>query len=205
DAVLLIDLGGRHGDAGIEMADHELHAVADELVGDRDAFFRIGAIVADEKLNLLSENAAGGVDVLDRLLDPVLELRAEGGAAAGDRSGHPQFDLRRGAVRESEAKREGEAKREPLFHRVHLWMTGSSCARLLWCAPFMARLKRQTKEKSPGFWRVRRRRIVAAAPAQRARALVDPFVAGDHLGHPREAESEQAEREADGVVHQIIV
>ena len=48
DAVLLIDLGGRHGDAGIEMADHELHAVADELVGDRDPFFRIGAIVSDE-------------------------------------------------------------------------------------------------------------------------------------------------------------
>jgi hypothetical protein len=54
------------------------------------------------------------------LLDAVLELRAEGGTAAGHRSGNTQLDLRRGAVRESEAEREGEAKREPLFHRVHL-------------------------------------------------------------------------------------
>ena len=30
------------------MADDELHAVADELVGDRDAFFRIGTVVADD-------------------------------------------------------------------------------------------------------------------------------------------------------------
>ena len=32
------------------MADDEFHAVADELVGDRHAFLRIGAIIADEKL-----------------------------------------------------------------------------------------------------------------------------------------------------------
>src|SRR5215471_523834 len=104
------------------VADDEFDAVADEFVGDRDAFFRIGAIVADENLNLLSENAAGGVDVCDRLLDSVLELRAEGGAAAGDRSGDPQLDLRRSAVRESEAEAEDQTKREPVFHSVHLWI-----------------------------------------------------------------------------------
>ena len=49
DAVLLIDVGGRHGDAGIEVADDELHAVAGELVGDRDALLRIGRVVADSE------------------------------------------------------------------------------------------------------------------------------------------------------------
>src|SRR5262245_30776480 len=104
------------------MADDEFHAVADELVGDRHAFFRVGAIVAGVQLDLLSEDAAGGVDVLDRLLDAVLELRTEGGAAASERAGDAELDLRRSAVRESKAKTEGEAEREPLFHRVHLWM-----------------------------------------------------------------------------------
>ena len=98
DAVLLIDLGGRDGDAGIEVADDELHAVADELVGDRNAFLGIGAVVADATRDLLAEDAAGGVDVGDRLLGAVLELRAEGGAAAGDRAGDAHLDLgRRGA------------------------------------------------------------------------------------------------------------
>src|SRR5262249_43467864 len=122
DAVLLVHLGGGHGDAGIEMAEDDFHAAADELVGDRSPFLRIGAIVADGKLILLSEDAAGGVDVLDRLLDAVLELRAEGGAAAGERAGDAELDLRRSAVRKSKAKTEGEAERKPLFHRVHLWM-----------------------------------------------------------------------------------
>ena len=39
--------------------------------------------------DLLAEDAAGGVDVLDRLLGAVLELRAEGGVAAGDRPPTP--------------------------------------------------------------------------------------------------------------------
>ena len=104
------------------MADDEFHAFADELVGDRHAFLRVGAIVADEDLDLLPENAAGGVDVLDRLLDAVLELRAEGGAAAGDRAGDAQLDLRRSAIRESKAKAEGQAERKPLSHGVFLWM-----------------------------------------------------------------------------------
>ena len=80
------------------MADDELHAVADELVGDRDAFLRIGAVVADGDGDLLAEDAAGGVDVLDRLFDAVLELRAEGGAAAGDRAADADLDLGRCGV-----------------------------------------------------------------------------------------------------------
>src|SRR4029453_4688656 len=90
---------------------------------------RIGAVVADKNLDFLSQSAAVGVAVLDRLLDSVLELRAEGGAAAGDRSGDPQLDLRRSAVRESEAEAEDQTKREPVFHGVHLSI-GAGKARL---------------------------------------------------------------------------
>ena len=85
------------------MADDELDAVADELVGDRHAFLRVGAVVAGRQHDLLAEDAAGGVDVSDRLLDAVLELRAEGGAAAGDRAGDAQLDLGRSGAGECEA------------------------------------------------------------------------------------------------------
>ena len=69
------------------MADDELHAVGGELVGDRDALLRIGHVVADCDRDLLADDAAGGVDVLDGLLGAVLELRAEGGVRSGDRAG----------------------------------------------------------------------------------------------------------------------
>src|SRR5262249_29102534 len=41
DAALLVGLGGRHGDAGVEVADHELDAIAGKLVRDRNALLRI--------------------------------------------------------------------------------------------------------------------------------------------------------------------
>ncbi len=44
--------------------------------------------------DLLAEDAAGRVDVLDGLLDAVLQLRAEGGVRAGDRAGDAELDLR---------------------------------------------------------------------------------------------------------------
>jgi hypothetical protein len=69
----------------------------------------------------------------------------------------------------------------------------------------MARFNPQTKEMSSGFWRIRGWRIVAAAPAKWARTLVDPFVAGDHLGGAREVKAEQAEREAHREIDEIIV
>ena len=76
------------------MADHELDAVADELVGDRNALLRIRHVVGRLHLELLAENAAGLVDILDRLLDTLSELSAEGGVRAGDRSRDPDLDLR---------------------------------------------------------------------------------------------------------------
>src|SRR5262249_24580241 len=71
--------------------------------------------------------------------------------------------------------------------------------------PFLARFNLQTKEMSLGFWRIRGRRIVAAAPAKWPRALMDPFVAGDHLGGAREVKAERPKREADRVIDEIIM
>ena len=111
-AVLLVDVGGRDGDAGIEMADDELHAVGDELVGDRHAFARVGAVVADVELDLLAENAALGIDVGHRLLDALPQLRAEGGRAAGHRPADADLDLRRGIAGERERQAESKAQRQ---------------------------------------------------------------------------------------------
>ena len=69
-------------------------------VGDDRADPKEGVSVANKfvgdgiKFDLLAEDAAGLVDVLDGLLHSMLELRTEGGAAAGDGASDPQFDLR---------------------------------------------------------------------------------------------------------------
>ena len=104
------------------MTDDEFYAVADEFVGDRDALFGIGTVIADVQLDLLAEDAARGIDVFDRLLGPVLELGAERRTAAGEGAGDAKLDLCRSGIRESKAKTEGQGKREPLSHSFHLWM-----------------------------------------------------------------------------------
>ena len=90
------------------MADDELDAVADELVGDRHALLRIGHVVALLEGDLLAEDAAGLVDVVDRLLRPVGELRAEGRVRPGDRARDAHLDLGAGGARE----RQGRDKRD---------------------------------------------------------------------------------------------
>ena len=55
------------------MADDELDAVADELVGDRDALLGIGDVVALLDVDFLAENAAL-VEVLGRLRDAVASI-----------------------------------------------------------------------------------------------------------------------------------
>ena len=77
DVVLGVDVRGRHGDAGIEMADDEGDLIADEFIGDRDALLWIGGVVADFDADLLAENAARRVDVGDGLFRAHADLRAE--------------------------------------------------------------------------------------------------------------------------------
>ncbi len=94
------------------MADDELHAVARELVRDRNALLGIGHVVAVAHGDLLAHDAAGGVDVFDRLIGAVLELRAEGGVRAGQRAGDAHLDLGlRGAGEgDSRAERQTESQ-----------------------------------------------------------------------------------------------
>ena len=90
------------------MADDEVDAFAEEVVGDGDALARIGRVVADEQLDLLAVDAAGRVDVGDRLLDAVLELRAERRVRAGHRPGDAHLQLLRSAVAAGEQGGERE-------------------------------------------------------------------------------------------------
>ncbi len=75
------------------MSDDELDAVSDELVGDRDALLRVGNVVADDELDLLAIDAAGGVDVGCGLLGALLELCAEGSVRTGERTGNADQDV----------------------------------------------------------------------------------------------------------------
>ena len=75
------------------MADDELDPIADELIGDRNSLLRIGNVVALLKGDLLAKDAAGLVDVLDRLLGAVHELCAKSRVRPGDRAGDAHFDL----------------------------------------------------------------------------------------------------------------
>src|SRR5262249_24459195 len=61
DVVFGVNLGGGNRNAGIEVPDHQRHAVADELVGDRDALLGIGNVVADFDGDLLTIDAALGI------------------------------------------------------------------------------------------------------------------------------------------------
>ena len=94
DAVVGVDFGGRNGHARIEGADDEFDPVADELVGDRHALLGVGGVVAFFDGDLLAENAALGVDVVDRLMHAVRQLRAEGSVGAGDWACHGERHLR---------------------------------------------------------------------------------------------------------------
>ncbi len=69
-----------------------------------------------DSVDLLAEDAAGGVDVLDGLLGAVLQLRAEGGVRAGDRAGDAELDLGIGDAGEGEDRAERDAAQQQFLH-----------------------------------------------------------------------------------------
>ena len=92
-------------------------------------------------------------------------------------------------VRESKAKAEGKAERKPLSHGCFP-LDGSRWRVVrVWRPPRGAIQAANAGKCHPDFGAVGGWRIVAAAPAQDARALVDPTVAGDHLAQPASAGS----------------
>ena len=89
------------------MADNELDAISDELVGDRNALLRVGDVVADRKNNLLAVDSACRVDVGRGLLGALLELCAEGGIRTGNRAGNADHDICPCAAAERDKRRQG--------------------------------------------------------------------------------------------------
>ena len=108
--VVEVDVRGRDRHARVEVADHPLDAVADELVGDRHALLGIGNVVADLEGDLLAQNAALGVDVFHRLLGALLQLRPEGRVGAGDGTGDAELDVGMSRAREGQTSRKHEAR-----------------------------------------------------------------------------------------------
>ena len=98
------------------MADDELDAVADELVGDRDALLRIRDVVALLKDELLAENAARLVDVVDGLLRAVDELRAKGRIRPGDRSRDADLHVGAGGAGKRQSGGKRDARQPVLMH-----------------------------------------------------------------------------------------
>jgi hypothetical protein len=77
------------------MPDDEDHAIADQLPCGRDRLLGIAEVVHCGELNLLAEDAAGGVDICHRLRGAALHLLAEPGILAGHRPGHANQNLGR--------------------------------------------------------------------------------------------------------------
>ena len=195
-----IDLRGRDRDAGVEVADDHLHAFSGELVRHRHALLGIGDVVADDDLQLLAIDAAGGIDVLDRLLDAVLQLRAESGVRAGDGAGDADLDLRVGRAGKGETKTERNAGQQHFFHEVLLWVVfvgplqgdrfgeprlAGRVTSCLFLSGSHAGISDRVALRPLEV--LSRRRIFGSppcAPAERAGALVEPAVLGGHQPGP---------------------
>ena len=112
DAVLVVNLGGGHGGRRTEVADDELHAVINNLVGDRHRLLRLAGIVVGLDDELLAVKTAIGVQKINRGLGANLlnraVLRDRAGFRAGEGDGNRVF-----GVRESGGKNEGK---QGLFH-----------------------------------------------------------------------------------------
>ncbi len=102
------------------MTDHEVHALADERVGHRAALLGIARVVADHEIDLLAVEPARRVEVVDRLLHALLELRAEHRVLPGQRTGDADLELlltAAGRERQGGEDRGGECSRE--LHEAH--------------------------------------------------------------------------------------
>src|SRR5262245_33401348 len=124
NTVLSIDIGRRDGHPRIEVADHELDAVADKLVGDGHALLGIGDVIAEYKLDLLPVDAALGIEVGGSLFGPVLQLRPKGCVRTGQGTGDTDLELsRRAAGAHERCSGNGQGWPKHLFHKSLRLMT----------------------------------------------------------------------------------
>ena len=91
----------------IAAVDDELHAVlADQLVGGEDRLVGLGLIVVDDKRELLTEHAAGRVDVVDRHLRGDRSRFAVGRGRSGERRLEADLDVGKGGAQRAKTERE---------------------------------------------------------------------------------------------------
>ena len=197
DAVLLVDLGGRNGDAGIEMADDEFHAVADELVGDRNAFLGIGAVVADvESWIFWPRMPPAALMSSTACSTPFLSWAPNAALPPVIGPATPSLTCAEAASAKARPRPKATPSESHCLHKCPpLHENGEAYLSVAQERLMIRNSSPKWMEMSSEFWPLRGCRFVAATPAKRARPLVDPSIAGDHLGHPHQAEAEQSERQ----------
>ena len=108
------------------MPGHEHDALADHLVGNRDSLLGVAGVIADLELQLLAENAAGGIEVGNSLRGAGPHLLAKRGVLARHRSCSGDHDVGLGRT----GHRQAERKRQPCYkvflHGYSLSIVGSS-------------------------------------------------------------------------------
>ena len=90
---LLVDLRGRDRGVGAQMPGDEDGAIARQLACERHRLIGVAGVVADDQLDALAQDAALGVEVLDRHPGGALVLLAEPAHRAGHRAGDRDPDL----------------------------------------------------------------------------------------------------------------
>ena len=153
-----------------------------------------------DELDLLADDAAGGVDVLDGLLGAVLELRAEGGVRAGDRAGDADLDLRLRRAGERDGRGRAQRRSTAIFF-MRLTPLDDSDGRRDPARdggmrpPSRRNSRRFLRTKSPGFVAARRQAIgFSARQLKQPGALVEPAVLRRHLARAGVAEAERGRR-----------
>ena len=146
DLRVLGDRDDRHGGAGGRAADDgDDLVVLDQARGEGARLVRVAAIVIEEKLDLLTEHAAGGVDLVDQQFEGLgLGIAERGGRAGlGDRGA--DLDVGRGRASQAERQRECAAEKSELHCFLHVPVFGAEA--LFWFVA--ARLK--IRAQSPSF------------------------------------------------------
>jgi hypothetical protein len=99
------------------MPGYECDPGVDHLVGHRDRLLGIAGVVADLEHQLLAEDAAGLVEVLDRHLGATLHLLAEGGILAGHGPGRGDHHV---GLSGTGGQSDGRASKERLGKASHM-------------------------------------------------------------------------------------
>ena len=112
----LVDRGGGDRGLGAGVADDGDHPFRDEAPRERDRLRGIAVVVAEGQLHPLPEQAARGVDVVDRELRAVLPLLAVPGETPGHGRGRGDQDVGPGRRRGEERHRGEEDGSRPSHH-----------------------------------------------------------------------------------------